>query len=212
MATASRTAFLIVVLALICMVLLYKTKRRFVKILFIIAGCWVIISGYNSILGGDNTLATRMETTTDDNNLSGRDSIWSALLPYVNKHPLFGVGQTGYVEISLEALSETKTMESGAIYGFSPHNVLLEVLLYTGIVGFIIMLLFWGKIGVAALKIYTISGNATFLLCLVPMLGCILSGQILEDKLAWMLCALIVSSEYHYKHLYAYEKNNLFYR
>lgn len=193
LATASRTAFLIVVLALICIVLLYKTKRLFVKILFIIAGCWLIMFGYSSIMGGDSTLATRMETTTDENNLSGRDSIWDALFPYVSKHPLFGVGQTGYVEVSMEALSETKITDSGATYGFSPHNVLLEILLYTGIVGLVIMLLFWGKIGLTALKIYINSTNTTLLLCLIPVMGCIVSGQILGDKVAWMLYACIAA-------------------
>jgi len=152
-----------------------------------------LIYAGSKLLTTDSSMVKRLLLTAEEGNTAGRTDIWKALLPYIWQHPLFGVGQTGYVAISQEALGHVYSDGRG---GFSPHNVLLEVTLYTGFVGLMIMLSFWYKIFKIDIKSYLIQKNSTGLISLIPILGCILSGQILTTKIAWLLYAYMLSLEY----------------
>lgn len=190
-ATASRTALLIVVIALLISILTRKSSSIFYKFLFVVVGCVALIYGYHVLIPEDSVMAERMELTVEDGNTSGRTDIVEQLIPYAWEHPFFGVGQTGYVEIAILALSKVSVI-GGVTYGYSPHNVLVEILLYTGLFGLFAMLIFWTGVFKCAYSFYKRNDSALFILLLIPIAACIFSGQILGDKFAWLIYAVII--------------------
>ena len=116
--------------------------------------------------------------TAANQDLSGRDDFWSEILITASENLFFGIGQSGYF------------MSFG---NASPHNVIIEVLIYTGLVGVLFYLLFLYKIVIFALKSFQRNDLILPILLLSPIFGTILSGQILEMKLGWLLFAYIIS-------------------
>lgn len=196
LATGSRTAFLIFAMSIIIIVCFNPIKSKFGKFLFIIVGIIAVVYAFNSLLTRDSVLIQRLATTMEDGNVSGRDSIIESLIPYLWDSPIFGYGQTGYVNIAKQALGRVSVI-GGIVYGYSPHNVIIELLFYTGIIGLFLWLLFWWNIGKESwILFYKKRLLMPGLMC-IPMLACIISGQILDGKWAYVLYAYIMS-EYHY--------------
>ena len=192
-ATGSRTSFLSFILTFIICVFGFRPKqvrRKLIVAMFSIILGFVM---YNVLLNSEFVILQRLLETAEDGNLSGRDVIWAKLWPYVEKHILLGVGETGYVEISREALGAAM-VPGGTTYGYSPHNVLLELILYTGVWGLILFLWFWLKNFHCALVAYRASSKILPILLIVPIVGCILSGQILTAKWAYLIYAYVIAT------------------
>jgi O-antigen ligase len=86
---------------------------------------------------------------------------------------------------------------TGAFY--SPHNVILEVLSYTGITGLFFYVLFLYRIFKISLKKYKKDGSLLQLLLLIPILGLLLSGQLLAVKIGYVIFAFCVSRKFSIK-------------
>ena len=129
----------------------------------------------------------------DVDQTSGRTQIWAALWPSIRNNPVFGYGEVGYYEITKSAFSGISGHSYGA--GYSPHSVVMEVLAYTGLIGFILMLRFWILVFMNAWKNYKIKGELTPLLLLIPLLFALFSGQALVPRHYYLiyLMALIPS-------------------
>lgn len=197
-ATGSRTAFAIFILSVFVIILFYPLKSLFTKFVFIALGFGVLVYVFCQLESTDAIIIQRLMATVEDGNVSGRDQISESLLPYICESPIWGYGQTGYVDISKKALSKFSLI-SGIAYGFSPHNVILEVLLYTGCLGLGLWLLFWFKILWRSwLMFYRERVVMSILLC-IPILACILSGQLLTSKWAYILYAYILSESLYFK-------------
>ena len=194
-ATASRTAILIFALSIILSLTFFPSASSIKKIIVIIIGsvfCYFFIV---SLLNSDALIVERLTTSISDGNLSGRDEIWKSVLPYGMESPLLGHGETGYAEISQIAIG--RMHKSGnIIYGFSPHNVLVEVFLYTGLIGIIIMSIFWKRLTKLSIYEYRISKNILPLLLLIPIYACLVSGQLLCAKWAFIIYAYIMCKSY----------------
>jgi O-antigen ligase len=119
-----------------------------------------------------------------EGNLSGRDKIWSHLVPLIKENFLFGVGQTGYNYHSIITWGIVR----------SPHNVILEVICLTGFVGLIIYLLFLFNVFKRGFQAYEHQGLLLPILFGIPVAGLLLSGQILGQKIGWMIFAYIIGS------------------
>ena len=191
-ATGSRVAFLIFASSLLVTLLLMKTKKNIIKLLlFSIIGIGAIYVSHRFV-ESDLIIAKRLMATFTEGDVSGRDNIFKSLWPYMVDNMIFGVGETGYVEISKQALRKI-TMSGEVMYGYSPHNVLLELLLYTGIFGFMLYIVFWYKIYRCSVCSYRLNSNLLPLLCLIPIIGSIFSAQILTAKWAFIMYAYIIS-------------------
>lgn len=199
LAAASRAAFVALLASIIIIVFLHKTKKRFSRVLLLIVGVCGMWYGLQTMAESGGLMYERLMETVEDGSSSGRTDIWKALLPSLMKHPILGVGQTGYAAVANQELSAVKG--SMYEYGYSPHNVLIEVFAYTGLVGLCIMLLFWGRIGVAAYHCYKQQNDLVPLLLLMPILLSIMTGQVLADKVAWLSYAymITISSQLHNK-------------
>jgi O-antigen ligase len=189
-ATASRTALIVLCLSYVIIVLTFPCNKFLKFLIFVLGGILFITTGV-VIMESDSLMVRRFIETLEDGNTSGRTDIWMSLLPYFFENPFFGVGEIGYVEISLRALSRC-WQNNDVVRGYSPHNEIITVLLYTGIIGGIYMLLFWSKIFKIGLKNYFIFKNALYLLLLVPIFICIFTAQVLDVKIIWIMYALVI--------------------
>ena len=192
-ATGSRVAFLAYVLSFVLSVVFFRPKamrRKIIVVLMAVLVCFVL---YNISQSSDFVLFQRLLSTAEEGDLSGRDTILTSLKPYIIQHIFGGVGQTGYVEISYDALGYVLS-NGGTVYGESPHNVLVEILLYTGILGLLLYLIFWYKVFACSILKFRESADILPVLLLIPIAGCVLSGQILGAKWAFIIYAYIITS------------------
>ena len=119
-----------------------------------------------------------------DRDLSGRDIIWQNIMPLIKDNLVFGVGNVGYSEFSQSTFGLFN----------SPHNVFLEILCYTGIIGLSIYLVFLFRIFSKCYQLYKTENNLLPLILLIPVLGIIASSQILDVKTGWIIFAFIAGS------------------
>ena len=126
---------------------------------------------------------TRIEKTIEEGNVSGRDYIWSKYIDLIEEHPILGVGFTGADQYSYEVFGQVK----------SPHNVLIEVTLYSGVLGLACFLVFLFCLYRDAWLYSKRLHNLGPLITSLAAIGMVLSGQVLGDKLFWTLAAYAVS-------------------
>src|SRR5665647_1178186 len=180
--SGSRVAFISFFTCFIVSFLLLRNQKIHVKVLAFALGTIIGIYIINYVLSSE-VLYGRLMNSAEEHNLAGRDVIWKSLLPLVENHLIFGVGTTGYASYSNRVFGQIS----------SPHNVLLEVLCYTGIIGLSLYLLFWVRVAKTAFIKYKNNGSFIQLILLIPLLGLILSGQLLVTKIGWILFAFAVS-------------------
>ncbi|MGM9795783.1 MAG: O-antigen ligase family protein [Candidatus Aphodosoma sp.] len=198
-ATGSRTAFLIFALSIFAIIGFYPTKSAFGKIAFFILGIACCAYAFNKLVDSDSILIERLTTTVEEGNSSGRDKITESLIPYVFESPLWGYGQTGYVKVAQKALGKVSVF-GNVVYGYSPHNVIMELLMYTGIIGLVLWIKFWWEIGKESWILFRKQRLLMAGLMCIPMLACILSGQLLTAKWAYILYAYILSEYYYFRY------------
>jgi len=130
----------------------------------------------------ENTLIlNRLFDTVEKGDLSSRDLIWIDLLEVINNNFLFGIGKTGYLNVVGEG---------------SPHNVIMEVICYTGIFGLFFFVLFLYRIINSGFKKINSSYNNIKLILLLALIGLLLSGQWFDQKLVWSYIAYIISADF----------------
>lgn len=120
----------------------------------------------------------------DEGDFSERKEIWAKIYPMINDSPISGMGSTGYNESI-----------SKYYYGLfkSPHNVFLEILVYTGIIGFLFFNIFLIYVFIFSYKYFNRYGELLPILLLMPVIGLMLSGQILNVKVIYVIFAYALS-------------------
>lgn len=186
--TGSRVSTISLMLGGSLFLIMYRSKNYITKLFLI--GFFIAFSGMvlEWILNSE-VVGSRLVKTIEEGNLAGRDTIWETVLPLIKDHILFGVGQTGYIDFTYKI--------SGKY--FSPHNVLLEIMSYTGLVGLILYLLFVCRVFLSSLRYYFKFRELIPLLFAVPVAGVLLSGQILTLKLCWFIFAYAATRKYYIK-------------
>lgn len=194
--TGSRKAFIGFAGAFIIGTLLYKTKRKRYKVLLLVLGSIAAVY-LIQMLQQSEVLISRLLKTAEEGSLAGREDIWATIIPLIKENFLFGVGKTGYHKFAIQ--------EFGSVT--SPHNVILEVLAYIGIIGLFTYVYFIVKATWQAFFGYRIKGLLLPLLLLIPSWGLIFGGQALGGKLVWAIFALAVSTIFYTKNkpIYIYE-------
>ena len=183
--TGSRVAFISFASMFITGGVLLKAQKTFHKIIILALVLGAFFCTMLYILQSD-ILMTRLTMISEIGDLAGREVIWEELVPLIRDNPICGVGKTGYVQFTNRVFYESD----------SPHNVVIEVLCYTGIIGLIVYLSFIWRIAKRAFVAYETSGMLLPLLLLIPIAGLILSGQLLTVKVGWIIFAYVVSTDY----------------
>lgn len=188
--TGSRTAVVLFVAAIIVILFFNPVKSKFIKYAVIILGAIALFFVAQKFMTEDNVLVERIEMSTESGDLSGRDALWKDIVPAILESPIWGYGETGYYGfVAKKALGVE----------LSPHNVFLEVLALTGMIGLIMWLIFWSKIFRYAWYCYKKEKVLLPMLMLLPMIVCLLSGQFITVSWAYILYAYVIS-EYNNIH------------
>lgn len=182
-ATASRVAFISFIIGVVLFFILQKTRRIYSKLLIILVGIILINHGFNYLQQTDATILLRMDKSVNEGSISGRDEIWTGYLPTIIDNPIFGVGITGKTSVAVKYFGNDR----------SPHNVFIEILLYSGIVGLIIFSIFLFYFYKNAYLYYKYNNILYPLLLSIPVMGLLLSGQLLGVKVAWLIFATALS-------------------
>lgn len=179
--SGSRTTFIGLVISL-CIFFIFKknTKSNFWIKIFGIISIYLIIQ---YILTFD-VMSKRLELAVDKGDLSGRDTIWEDILPYILDKPIFGLGVDGYFDVI------------SIFFGkfFSPHNVFIEILAYGGLVAFTIFFFFYYRL--INISIY-LKSKEDYILPIVLLqfiLQIFSAGQGLTSKPFWMIYIYIIGT------------------
>lgn len=191
-ATASRSAFISLVLGIVLIVLFYPTKRKSSKVLALLVGFIVLMVIAIILYNSDLYLIARLYEAAETGDSSNRMEIVSTYYPYIWEHPLFGVGDAGLIEVSRNAFGYADVDDYGKVSALSPHNVLLECALTTGLMGLIIMIVFWCHCARRAYNQYKYFKHSTPIVLLSCILISIFFGHILTDKFGWLVYAYMI--------------------
>lgn len=174
--TGSRTAFLLFVLGILILVLLSKGIRKMYKILFFIF--FSIITIQLLIFFRDKLdIFQRLTATLEDGDSANRDIIWSGLLYFFSDFIFLGVGKTGYLRM---------------VGDLSPHNAFLEILIYTGIIGLSIFIIFLTSLFRNILRLNSNTNNFFPIVIYIGVFGILVTGQLFDQKVIWYFLACLI--------------------
>lgn len=183
--TGSRVSFVAIILsfALYLFILEIGKLKKVILYLLSIALSYFLIFPF---LIKSETLLFRLLQSFYESDLSNRDILWIELYQTINDHSIVGIGKTGYTYL---------------FGNQSPHNVIIEVLVYTGIIGALIFFIFMYNLLSGTYWFSRSTDNKITFVLLVPVFGLILSGQIFDQKFVWILFSYMVSSYVIFKKL-----------
>ncbi len=176
--TGSRVSVLSLGLALLISAALIRTDKWYKKAILYVGLGFILYKGINVTMKS-GIIIDRLTKTVEEGDLAGRDRIWTVTLQYIENNIIFGGGRTGFYKYSTESF--------GAYNGI--HNVILEMLAFTGIIGLVIYLYFLYQISKNVISNYFQYKDLLQLLLIIPVMGMILSGHALNSKIAWAILA-----------------------
>ena len=189
--TGSRTSVLLLLLSGLFWFLasILNSQNKFKIMLAGLIGISVLfipLVVFVSQLNVAETLVARAVETGQGGDFSknGRFVIWAGFLSLITDRPIFGYGLAGYDQATNNFF--------GSI--FSPHNVLLEILIYGGIIGLLLYLTFLVRIFLACYEMLRMRGEILPVLLLPTVLAFVVALQGLRDKTCWLILAYIVGS------------------
>ena len=177
--TASRVAMISFILGIFVFLYFNKYVSTIKKILIILFTSMLFVMLWIIFLK-NSLIVERLFDVVNKGDLSSRDLIWIPLFDLISNNFMFGVGKTGYAM---------------RFAGGSPHNVIIEVLCYTGIIGLLVFLFFFFRIVSNAFKRLKFDNEMLPIILTIPILGMILSGQIFDQKIVWIIFAYIASKK-----------------
>lgn len=179
--TGSRGAFVGFIVSFLSLFMLKKAKLR-IKILYL--GLITITAYYIfQIMMNNRVLLDRILLAINYGQDGERTEIWSAVIDIWRGSPIIGVGSTGYA---------AKIISSGIV--ISPHNAFVEVLVYNGIIGLSIFLLFIYYLFISAIQDNLVNRSTIKVSLLLLTVINISFGQLFDVKIFWVLFAYITSS------------------
>lgn len=185
--SGSRGAFITFVLCVALLILMYRTRFYIQKIMILILTS--LVGGYFiTYVMSTESLGSRLNKANESGDLSERDIIWREVMDIIQDHPVFGVGLTGYAE-------KINVIVDGIVK--SPHNVFLEITVYTGVIGLVIFLFFLIKLLIISYKYYKISGEMLSFLLLLIVIFVMIGNQILVTKIVYIIFAFALSRKFY---------------
>jgi O-antigen ligase len=188
--TGSRSAFISLILGLGTYFFLNNKLKHIYKIMVFLTFGFFMILIWEFFLK-DTYIITRLFQSINEGDLSSRDLIWREIFKLIADDPILGVGETGYSQKMMN-FSDFDNIPS-------PHNVFIEVFCYTGFIGLAVFLVFYKKIINNAIKVKIYKNEVLPFILLIPITINLLSGQLFDFKLLWVLLAFIVSRAFYIK-------------
>ena len=180
--TASRLSMISIFFAVIFFIYdKFKGLRFFATIIL-----FIFLVSILSIIYSENVMLTRMNELFINGGLSARDVIFFTIFEDIEIDYWSGIGYLGYVNASRGLIGDGD---------LSPHNVFLEIFLYSGAIGLMIFIFF-------ILQLYKYRSSfcalnkTVFISIFVLFLGILFSSQFFENRLSWFLLVIMLNSQY----------------
>jgi O-antigen ligase len=180
--TGSRVSFISLVFGIIIF-LFHLTNKISANKLIILLGLILTFIFIWIFYLKESVIIERLNNFLFKGDLANRDLIWTHVINILKCDPLFGIGETGYNYAISQVMGSVG----------SPHNLFFELVCYTGIIGLLIFLVFFLQIIRVAVKSFFEDKDNLPVIYLVPIVGLALIGQILDQKIAWILFSYIAS-------------------
>jgi O-antigen ligase len=136
LATQSRGGFIAGAAALLCALAIFKSGRG--RVLLGI----LVVCAFAAVFFALNPLALERVTTIDGGG-NGRAQLWDVAWSVARDHPLVGVGTGNFVVVERDYVREAKPLRFTDLIAEKPHvvhNVYLQTLAETGVVGLVLLL------------------------------------------------------------------------
>jgi O-antigen ligase len=185
--TGSRTSLIILTIGILILTVFIQMANLWRKIVFLIvsaAGIFALVLYFAQF----DTLKQRVDNSIYNDDTAGRTYIWQQVLPIFYDSPIVGVGMTGYASKVIPIFGTF----GGGVYR-SPHNVYMEILCYTGIVGLVLYLLFMARLLKVSWSFYKKRHYLLPAVILVMILVMMFAGQGLYNKSLYYIYAVIVA-------------------
>ena len=186
LSTASRTGILALIAAPFIWLIL-KTITSESKLYSFASGIFlsiIILLPIIYIALQSSSLVSRF-SLIGDGNFGGREVLWVAYAIMISENFLFGYGLSG---------TDLVTFQYFGYGGETPHNIILQILIYAGIPGLIFFLLFLLRIFKASYITYKNTGILLPALLASPLLGYFMLTQSISEKIVWIMMAYIVGN------------------
>tara|TARA_B110001450_G_C17664748_1_gene499011 strand:- start:1287 stop:2474 length:1188 start_codon:yes stop_codon:yes gene_type:complete len=184
--TGSRTAIALPFLSMIifCLLLLLKSDRKF--IFFILASIIfpIVLLGGVALALQSEVLASRMSTGSATGSTAMRIFLWVGYADIISENYIFGYGMSG---ADLAVYKYFGLLES-------PHNVILEILTYSGVVGLVLYSIFLARVFFSTIKTFLRSTHFMPALLLPSIIAFTLMLQGLSEKACWLVLAYIIGT------------------
>jgi len=181
--SGSRGALISTILAIVGMFIFRKDsgQKKVLQYLFLFLAGSIFL---NKMLESQ-VIYQRLMETTEEGDLGGRGLIWNHTLEIYERSPVIGWGNTGF--------EKEMTITHG--YFKDTHNLFLYILVTTGIIGFVIFMYFLYLHFKSAVRFYKYEEDVIMLgLLLFYITTVFKSGGIINDKLMWILLAIIIAT------------------
>ena len=186
LSTASRTGILALIGAPIIWFFL-KTFTSDNRVYSFITGMFLIIIILLPILyvaSQSYSLISRF-ALIGEGNFGGREVLWVAYAVMISENFLFGYGLSGTDLVSYQYLGYV---------GETPHNIILQTLVYAGIPGLFFYSLFIYRIFKASYICYRDLNLLMPALLVSPLLGYFMLTQSISEKIVWVMMAYIAGT------------------
>lgn len=136
MMTGKRTLFIIPIAVLLIYVILFSKNNKFIKLAGVGLGITIFIIGAYVLVPGASLIINRIVNSEGDV-LSGREVFWNYAMEMFRQNPLFGKGFLSFNDYAFYR----GFRYYGERWNYQAHNVYIQLLAETGIVGFLLMTL-----------------------------------------------------------------------
>ncbi len=136
MMTGKRTLFIIPIAVLLIYVILFSKNNKLIKLAGVGLGITIFIIGAYVLVPGASLIIDRIVNSEGDV-LSGREVFWNYAMEMFRQNPLFGKGFLSFNDYAFYQ----GFRYYGERWNYQAHNVYIQLLAETGIVGFLLMTL-----------------------------------------------------------------------
>lgn len=183
--TGSRSGIVVLILgvSILLIIMLIKQKNKILGIFYFIFSTSIFVISLIFMIIQSETMITRLLSSINDKDLGGRSEIWKMFYSIISENYIFGIGYSGYIDIF------TRTFNSVP----SPHNVYIEVLIYTGTIGLICFLIFISNLFILSFKLF--KRDQYIAIVLFPVIiGYTFVNQALPIKFFWIVVSYIIGT------------------
>jgi O-antigen ligase len=180
--SGSRTSLITLALGVLIFTFFMRMSNIWRKVGFILMACVGIVA-MMLYFAQFNTLKQRFNDSIENGDTAGRIAIWHHVFPIFYESPVFGVGETGYAARIIPIYGEA----------LPSHNLYIEILAYTGIIGLSLFLLLMARLAKKSWNLYKQLHFIMPVILIFMILVSMLASHGLYNKIFYYIYAIIIA-------------------